>query len=89
MFAMFDDQAQFDEWHESIKLKLGYPIVGTNQLTGEPDLLNITTKYTIPRFKNGLSSVLAWVGDETFGLNLIDNPQGWKAAGDWVEAEII
>ena len=42
----WESQADFDSWHETLKDSLGYPLVGLNQATNEPDLTNLTVDYT-------------------------------------------
>ena len=38
---------EFNEWHERLKTKLNYPLIGFNQATGEPDAnACLTTEYT-------------------------------------------
>jgi hypothetical protein len=72
MFAIFATIDVFNSWHEAIKLKLGYPIIGTNLATGLPDETNITTEYTFAEINPSDPRVIAWVGDETTDLTLID-----------------
>ena len=72
MYAIFNNIETFNSWHQEIKLKLGFPIIGANVATGEPDFVNITSDYTIPLSINGDSRIVAWVGDETENLNLIN-----------------
>jgi hypothetical protein len=72
MFAIFDNLETFNSWHQSIKLKLNYPLYGSNVLTGEIDYENPTTEYTQAKINSNDSRVIAWVGDETVGLSLID-----------------
>jgi myosin-crossreactive antigen len=43
----WDSIEAFNEWHEAIKIKLGYPLIGVNQATGEKDFeACLTTEYT-------------------------------------------
>ena len=72
MFAIFETMDAFNSWHEAIKLKLNYPIIGTNLATGLPDETNITTEYAMAEINPSDPRVIAWVGDETGELTLID-----------------
>lgn len=47
-FAIFDDVAAFDVWHESVKSALGFPMQCTNGATGEPVPGVFMTQYTDP-----------------------------------------
>ena len=43
----WDTRADFDLWHNSLCESLGYPLIGTNQATGEPDpTAQMTVAYT-------------------------------------------
>ena len=82
MFAIFETIDAFNSWHEAIKLKLGYPIIGNNLATGLPDETNITTEYTRADINPSDPRVIAWVGNETTDLSLIDiNNPLWV---DWL-----
>jgi hypothetical protein len=72
MFAVFPSLSDFNLWHDNIKDKLNYPIIGKNALTGENDLTNLTTEYTKPLTIEEDTRVVCWVGDEAEGLQLID-----------------
>jgi len=72
MFAIFDSIDEFNTWHSAIKIKLGYPLFGKNALSGEIDLLHPTTEYTAPKLNVNDIRIVAWVGDESAGLTLID-----------------
>jgi hypothetical protein len=81
MFALFDSIEDFDNWHNEVCERLGYPLTGLNQLTGEPDLENITTDFTNARLNPNDSRIIAFVGEESFGLTLID--QSSEEWADW------
>lgn len=72
MWAIFDSIESFELWHEAIKEKMGYPIYGENAETGEVDFDNPTTDYTSPVIHKEDPRVIAWVGDENEGLEIID-----------------
>jgi hypothetical protein len=72
MFAIFDNVEIFDAWHDTIKSNLGYPIFGTNQATGELDTDHAITEYTFPNKADGDDRVIAWVGELSQNLTLID-----------------
>ena len=74
MFAIFKNLETFEIWHNAIKEKLNYPLIGTNVATGEIDPINITTEYTYAKFNKLDLRVIAWVGDEQEGLQII-NPR--------------
>ena len=43
----WNTRADFDLWHDALCQSLGYPIIGTNQATGEPDpTAQMTVAYT-------------------------------------------
>jgi hypothetical protein len=43
----WDTQADFNLWHNALCESLGYPLIGTNQATGEPDpMAQMTVAYT-------------------------------------------
>ena len=43
----WNTQADFDLWHDALCQSLGYPIIGINQATGEPDAsAQMTVAYT-------------------------------------------
>ena len=43
----WNTQAKFDLWHNALCESLGYPIIGNNQATGEPDpTAQMTVAYT-------------------------------------------
>ena len=43
----WDTRADFDLWHDALCESLGYPLIGTNQATGEPDpTAQMTVAYT-------------------------------------------
>lgn len=71
-WAIFNNLDTFDSWHEEIKIKLGYPLVGYNAKTGEEDLENLTTNYTQPMVIADDERVIAWVGENNENLSLID-----------------
>lgn len=72
MFAVFSSLSDFNLWHNDIKIKLNYPVIGKNAFTGEDDLTNLTTEYTKPLTIDEDSRVVCWVGDEIEGLHLIE-----------------
>jgi hypothetical protein len=46
MFYEWNTKEDFDAWHSSLCIKLGYPIIGINAETGLPDESSKTTEYT-------------------------------------------
>ncbi len=43
----WNTRADFDLWHNALCESLGYPLIGTNQATGEPDpTAQMTVAYT-------------------------------------------
>jgi len=43
----WNTRADFDLWHNALCESLGYPLIGTNQATGEPDpTAQMTIAYT-------------------------------------------
>jgi len=43
----WDTRADFDLWHNALCESLGYPLIGNNQATGEPDpMAQMTVAYT-------------------------------------------
>ena len=43
----WNTRADFDLWHNALCESLGYPLIGTNQATGEPDpSAQMTVAYT-------------------------------------------
>lgn len=43
----WNTQADFDLWHNALCESLGYPLIGNNQATGEPDpTAQMTVAYT-------------------------------------------
>jgi hypothetical protein len=80
MFALFTSIQDFTNWHNEVCLRLGYPIVGVNQLTNEPDLENVITDFTDARINPNDSRVIAYVGDESTGLTTID-----PSAAEWAD----
>jgi hypothetical protein len=72
MFAIFDNLESFNLWHTSIKLKLNYPIYGIEGRTGQPNLDYPIENYTAPQFASDDERVIAWVGDESDNLELVD-----------------
>ena len=43
----WNTRVDFDQWHDALCASLGYPLIGTNQATGEPDpTAQMTTAYT-------------------------------------------
>lgn len=80
MFAVFPTLKVFDNWHNEICLELGYPLVGVNQLTGEPDLENVISYFTEARINPNDSRVIAYVGEQSAGLTLID-----PSAEEWAD----
>jgi hypothetical protein len=43
----WNTRADFDLWHNALCESLSYPLIGTNQATGEPDpTAQMTTAYT-------------------------------------------
>jgi len=72
MYAIFDNIEKFNTWHYALKLKLNYPIIGVNASTGLPDEENLTTEYTNPLTNPNDSRIVAWVGEETHNLVLIE-----------------
>jgi hypothetical protein len=65
-------QADFDAWHNDLCQQLGYPIISTNQATGEPNSdAAMTTAYTTSQSVEG--KVIADVEDEySYGLTLTE-----------------
>jgi len=48
MWYEWNSEADFDNWHNHLCAELGFPIIGTNQLTGELDEnAQKTINYTI------------------------------------------
>ena len=89
MFAIFPNLENFDQWHTAIKDKLNYPIYGVNADSGEIDLVNLITEYTAPKLNKNDARVIAWVGDEIEGLELIepeDYPDWFISNLPWIEA---
>jgi hypothetical protein len=72
MFAIFDNLDIFDSWHQKIKLQLNYPVYGSNALTGEIDYENPTTEYTQAKINSKDPRVIAWVGNQTDGLEIVN-----------------
>lgn len=87
MFAIFYNIETFNTWHKAIKLKLNYPLIGTNAATSKIDLINISTEYTDPKINKMDTQVIAWVGDEQEGLQIIDpNDIQWSA---WFQSKVL
>ena len=87
MFAIFKDLESFNTWHEGVKTKLNYPLYGKNLSTGEIDLINATTEYTSARTNKNDLRIIAWVGNENEGLDLIDPKDlEWSA---WFQSEVL
>jgi hypothetical protein len=43
----WNTRADFNLWHDALCESLGYPLIGTNQATGEPDpMAQMTVAYT-------------------------------------------
>jgi hypothetical protein len=81
MFAVFENLESFDNWHNSVLEKLDYPLVGHNAATDLPDNEHLITKYTEARINKNDPRVIAWVGEETEGLEIIDETDSeWS---DW------
>lgn len=81
MYAIFQSRAVFDAWHDGVKSMLGFPLIGVNQATGEPDLEHITSQFTEPLLNDNDPRVIANVGDKTEGLTVINhNDAEWA---DW------
>ena len=78
MFAIFDNLNTFDTWHQDIKIKLQFPLIGINAATNEPNLDNLTTEYTQAKINKNDIRVIAWVGNEKDGLEII-NPEDYPA----------
>ena len=72
MFAVFSSLSDFNLWHNNIKIKLNYPLIGKNAFTGEDDLTILTTEYTKPLTIDNDNRVVCWVGDQIEGLQLIE-----------------
>jgi hypothetical protein len=80
MFALFESIEDFESWHDEVRERLGYPLIGLNQLTGEPDLENTTTDFTNARLNPTDSRVIAFVGEQSVGLTVID-----PSAEEWAD----
>lgn len=53
-FYEWDSQEAFDAWHDEIRSRLGYPLEGYNQATGELDeTAPLTTDYTSVKLVEG------------------------------------
>lgn len=87
MFAIFTNLEEFNLWHESIKRKLEYPFHGRNAATGELDTETLITDYTAARTVESDDRVIAWVGDETQNLTLVnpvDYPDYFESKLPWL-----
>jgi hypothetical protein len=85
MFAVFESMEEFEQWHDLVRLKLNYPLLGHNQATNEPDEEILITNFTSPRTAFGQDEVVAFVGDEIDGLLIIDpSDPDWL---DWFPVE--
>lgn len=81
MYSVFDSIESFDLWHNEIKTKLGFPLYGTNQETGEINYNSPTTEFTEPMINLNDERVIANVFESVYGLNIIDeNLEEWS---DW------
>ena len=62
MWYEWNTENDFNIWHDDLCKQLGYPLIGTNQLTGLPDEnAQKTTKYTNATEVEG--KWIAWVDD--------------------------
>jgi hypothetical protein len=87
MFAIFQNIESFNIWHDQIKVKLNYPLYGTNLATGEIDLVNVTSEYTEPKINSKDPRVIAWVGDEIEELELISETDSeWSS---WFDSQTL
>ena len=81
MYSVFDSIEEFNDWHDEIKIKLNFPIYGTNHLTGEIDYNSPTTEFTEPLINLNDQRVIANVFESVYGLNVIDKSlEEWS---DW------
>jgi hypothetical protein len=71
MYALFNNMEEFNSWHNVIKERLAYPLIGINGSTGEPDDINLITEYTSPLINLNDIRVIAWVGEENTDLQSV------------------
>lgn len=48
MLYEWNSLEDFNTWHDALCIELGFPLIGVNLGTGEPDENTITTEYTRP-----------------------------------------
>jgi hypothetical protein len=81
MYAIFDSIESFNDWHNEIKIKLNFPIYGTNQATGEVDYDNPTTEFSEFFINSKDQRVIANIVNQVYGLTIIDkDSEEWS---DW------